>query len=144
MVSNGFDFYCNVISVTTALGQTLNNKSTSWDSILGCSEARPHGRSQMVQRRMGRESVWSPHLEQLCVWQTSGLLTTHRQEPSCSTAACQLSTQTGLWESRPSVYQNLDVTPLFQTSMPPLSPRTSPQRSGPSKVGVVTQKASYI
>lgn len=68
------------------------------------------------------------HLVQLCVWQTFGLLTTHRQDPSCSTVACQLSTQMGLWESPPSVYQSLDVTPLSQTSMPPLSLRASPQR----------------
>lgn len=86
------------------------------------------GQSQMVLGRPGCKSAWSSHLEQLCVWQTFGLLTTHRQDPSCSSGACQLSTQMGLWESQASVYQSLDVTPLFQTSMPPLSLRASPQR----------------
>lgn len=43
--------------------------------------------------------AWRPHLEQICVWQTFGLLTTQRQGPSCSTGVCQLSTQMGLWES---------------------------------------------
>lgn len=62
-----------------------------------------------------------PHLEKLCVWQTFGLLTTHRQEPSCSTGPCQLSTQVGLWESQTAVCGRLDVTPLFQTSMLALS-----------------------
>lgn len=70
---------------------------------------------------LGRKLAWSPHLEQLCVWQTFGLLTTHRQGPSCSTGVCQLGTQMGLWESQSGVYQSLDVTPLSQTSMPPLS-----------------------
>lgn len=89
---------------------------------------RHSGQSQMVLGRPGCKSAWSCHLEQLCVWQTFGLLTTHRQDPSCSSGACQLSTQMGLWESQASVYQSLDVTPLFQTSMPPLSLRASPQR----------------
>ena len=85
-------------------------------------------RSQMVLGSPSRESAWSARLGQLCVWQTFGLLTTHRQDPSCSTGACQLGTQMGLWESQASVYQSLDVTPLSQTSMPPLSLRASPQR----------------
>lgn len=76
------------------------------------------------RQSLGRKLAWSPHLEQLCVWQTFGLLTTHRQGPSCSTGVCQLGTQMGLWESQSSVYQSLDVTPLSQTSMPPLSLRT--------------------
>lgn len=75
------------------------------------------------RQSLGRKLAWSPHLEQLCVWQTFGLLTTHRQGPSCSTGVCQLGTQMGLWESQSGVYQSLDVTPLSQTSMPPLSQR---------------------
>lgn len=91
----------------------------------------------MVVGRPGYKPVWSPHLEQLCVWQTFALLTTHRQDPSCSTGACQLSTQMGLWESQAGVYQSLDVTPLFQTSMPPLWQRASPQRCSIWEVGLL-------
>lgn len=53
-------------------------------------------------------------------------------DPSSSTELCQLSTQMGLWESQASVYQSLDVTPLFQTSMPLLYSTLS----GPSQVRV--------
>lgn len=52
----------------------------------------------LVTNGAGRPA-WRPHLEQICVWQTFGLLTTQRQGPSCSTGVCQLSTQMGLWES---------------------------------------------
>lgn len=62
------------------------------------SVIRNDGATCSVTNGAGRPA-WRPHLEQICVWQTFGLLTTQRQGPSCSTGVRQLGTQMGLWES---------------------------------------------
>lgn len=134
----GFRFWASQVITICSFQNVITSCCHPFDCIYSVNlqigfHTKPVVRHKWCWETRGSKPVWSPHLEQLCVWQTFGLLTTHRQEPSCSAPACQLSTQTWLWESQPRVYQSLDVTPLFQTSMPPLSQRASPQRCSTQK-----------